>query len=312
MKIKDVGGEFGLIKRVTRKIKDKKVLVEIGDDVSVIKAKNKYVLFTTDMLVENDHFTLKWFSPEQIGKKAIEVNVSDIASTGGIPKYALISLCLKKDTKVKFVDKLYKGMYATAKKHNLKIVGGDMTHGSLLVINVAMMGETDKKHLTLRSGAKKGDLIMVSGALGDSTAGLQLLKRGVKKHPAIKRHLNPAAQLKKSRTIAKYANAMIDVSDGLASEIRHICDLSKKGAIIYKEKIPISKAVKNTAKKSNKNPYNFVNGGEDFQLIFTINKKHKGKFKECFVIGKILDKKQGIFLLDKGKKKKLGKGYEHF
>jgi len=321
MKISQIGGEFALIDRVTHKIRDRDVIVGIGDDTAVLKYKaNKYLLFTTDMLVENDHFNLKWSTPEQIGKKSIEVNVSDIAAMGGIPKYAVVSICLRKDIPVEFVDKLYNGIYKTAEKYKLEIIGGDTTHGDLVVINIAMLGEVNKKNLSLRSDAKVNDLICVTGNLGQSTAGLNLLLNNIKDkrfQPILKKHMEPEAQLRKSRIISNYCNAMIDVSDGLASEVEHICEMSKTGAAIYKEKIPVSDLTKEAARLVKKDAYDFaLYGGEDFELVFTISRKNlsllKKKNEKIYTVGKILQKRKGVYLLDKDKKIRLKKGYDHF
>ena len=320
MKVKDIGGEFELIKRISKKTKlfSNDVFMGIGDDTAVLKYnKNKYLLFTTDMLVEDDHFSLKYGNAEQIGMKAIEVNVSDIAAMGGLPKHALISLALPKDINVEFINGLYKGFNKTGKKYKVNIIGGDITHSKQIVINVAMLGFVEKENLCLRKNAKVNDLICVSGDLGKSTAGLELLLKN-KKGKSIKFHLEPKARLDFSKKIAKYVNAMEDVSDGLAQEIRNICYSSKVGAVIYKEGMPISKTTINDAKKVNKDAYNFaLYGGEDFELIFTISKNKlpliKNKIKDkIYIMGKILPKSKGLHLLDKNKRTKLGKGYDHF
>jgi thiamine-monophosphate kinase len=318
MKIKDIGGEFALIERITRKIKDKNILTQIGDDASVIKIGNRLMLFTTDTLVEDDHFSLKWHSPYQVGMKAMEINVSDIAAMGGVPKYALISLCLKKTSEVEFVDELYRGIYAVAQKYGFEIVGGNMTHGKQVMIDVCMIGETHKP--VLRSGAKIGDRICVTGSLGKSKAGLELFKAygdGAKRFAAAKPHLEPKARLKESGIIAQFANAMIDVSDGLAPEVGHICDMSRVGAVIYAEKVPVSSETKKAAQLLKKNALDFaLYGGEDFELVFTLPEKKltelRKRFKDFSVVGKMLKRSSGIYLLDRGKKKSLGKGYDHF
>jgi len=313
-KISDLG-EVALIKRISRKIKDKNVLTEIGDDTAVIKIRDRYILLTTDTIVENDHFNLNWFSPLQVGKKSMESNVSDIASMGGMPKYALISLCLREDTPLEFIDGLYRGIYRVAKKYGFEIIGGNITHGSEISITVSMIGDVEKERLTLRSGAKVADLVCVTGDIGKSSAGLSLLIK--KKKGYVKPHLEPKARLKESQIISRFANAMIDVSDGLASEVRHICDMSKKGAVIFKEKIPISGHTKEAGKILRKDPTDFaLYGGEDFELVFTISEKNlkklKKQFKNFSVVGKILPKSKGIHLLERGKKLKLGSGYDHF
>jgi thiamine-monophosphate kinase len=318
MKIKDIGGEFALIRRISRKIKDKNILTQIGDDASVIKIGSRLMLFTTDTLVEDDHFSLRWSTPYQVGMKAMEINVSDIAAMGGAPKYVLISLCLKQTTEVEFVDGLYKGIYAVAQKYGFEVVGGNMTHGKQIVIDVCMIGETQKA--ILRSGAKAGDLICVTGDLGKSKAGLELFRRfgvGAKRFDVAKPHLEPKARLSESKIIAKSASAMIDVSDGLAPEVGHICEMSAKGAIIYADKIPISSGTRKAAALLKKNALAFaLYGGEDFELVFTLAGERlaqlKKRFRNFSVVGKILGKSEGICLFENGKKKNLGKGYDHF
>jgi len=177
-----------------------------------------------------------------------------------------------------------------------------------------LIGFVEKKNLCLRSNAKVNDLILVTGNLGASRAGLQLLRHH-KKGKSINYYLNPKCKLNIGRKLSNSVNAMEDVSDGLASEIMNICNESKTGAVIYKEKIPLNKNTINDAKKLKKDPYDYaLFGGEDFELVFTIPEKRLNKIKgiKCIVVGKILSKKQGICLLDKNKKKKLSYGYDQF
>ena len=316
--IKDIGGEFGLIARVARKIKDRSVANQIGDDTAVVRVGGKTLLFTIDTMVEDDHFSLRWSTPEQAGAKAMESNVSDVAANGGRPRYALISICLKDDTPVEFVDGLYKGIYSVADKYGFEIIGGNFTHGKQIVIDVAMVGEAKKP--VLRSGANAGDLICVTGDLGKSKAGLELFRHfgdGAKRFDAVKAHLEPKCRLKESMIISKFASAMIDVSDGLAPEVGHICESSRVGAVVYKEKIPISTSTRSAAELLKADAYDFaLHGGEDYELVFTVSQKNltklKAKFKAFTIVGKILPKKSGIYLLENGKKKNLGKGYDHF
>lgn len=334
MKISDIG-EMELIKRIHKKVGQSSgdIIKGIGDDAAVVSFdKEHYMLFTTDSLFENVHFSLDFFTPEQIGKKAIESNASDIAAMGGFPKYTLVSLILPKNTDVKFIDRLYYGMNKASKKYKISIIGGNLSSGKNIAITIMMIGLVEKKYLCLRKNAKANDLIAVTNTLGNSKAGLELLANN-KKGSSIDYFLNPKARLVEARLLAKSGiNAMEDVSDGLASEIINICNESKTGAVIYKEKIPINKKTIKDIKKLSKNPYDFaLYGGEDYELVFTINKnqlkklnniKNKaennkkntnGKNKLNFsVVGKILKKKEGIYLLDKSKKIKLKRGYEHF
>jgi len=309
-------GEVNLIKNISSRtiLFSKDIIKGIGDDAAVLKFDKKhYLLLTSDTLVEDDHFNLKWFNAEQTGNKAIESNVSDIAAMGGFPKYALISLVLPKNTNVDFINKLYYGINKSSKKYKISIIGGNLTHGKNISLTVNMVGIVEKKNLCLRSNAKIDDLILVTGNLGASRAGLELL-RNKKTGRSISYYLKPKCKLNIGRKLSNFVNAMEDVSDGLSSEVLNICSESKTGAVIYKEKIPISKNTISDAKKVNKNPYDYaLFGGEDFELVFTINKNKLNKIKNNFtIVGKILPKKQGVYLLDKGKKKKLSYGYDQF
>ena len=311
-------GEFGLIDKIRKSVRSfsKGVVMGIGDDCAVLEYdKKNYMLFTTDMLVENDHFSLKYSSAEQVGMKAIEQNVSDIAAMGGLPKHAVVSLALPNDADVEFVERLYNGINRKASKYKIDIVGGNITHSREIVINVALIGFVEKKYLALRSGAKIGDIIFCSGDVGKSTAGLELLRHG-KKGKSIKRHLEPKSRLDLAGKLVKIGiNSMIDVSDGVASEVKHICDESKVGALIYADKLPISNDTINDSKKLKKNPVDFaLYGGEDFELVFTANKNKIGELKkfDATVIGEIVEKKNGIKLIRDGKKINVESGFDHF
>ena len=312
MKVKDIG-EFGLIERITKKLKDKDVLVGIGDDAAVIKTEKGLQVLTTDCLVEGDQFRREWFTPEQIGMKAIEINVSDIAAMGAIPKYVLVELALPEDLDVEFVEELYKGMWKVCDKYNIEIIGGNMTHCENIVISITLTGEVDKNNLCLRRGAKLGDFIFVSGHLGNGRAGLRLFQEDLKGFEQVRKsYLEPKAQLETALKIATYANSMIDVSDGLAPEIKHICDESNCGAVIYKDKIPIKDEVRNFARTLNEDEYDYaLFGGEDFELVFTVSKEKLDKVNGLLV-GEII-KNREIKLSSNGKEKEITEsGYDHF
>jgi len=312
MKISELGGEFALIDRVVRR---GGALVGVGDDAAVLKYKrDRHLLFTTDMLCEGDHFRRDWYTPRQIGAKAMEVNVSDIAAMGGLPTYALVSVSLTDDTSVEFMDGLYEGMYAVADEYGFKVVGGDTTHGKTMVVNVALLGEVEKDMLSLRSDAKTGDIICVTGDLGKSAAGLELLKAGVEGD--VSAHLQPRCRLREARRIAGHCNAMIDVSDGLASEVNHICDMSGVGAVVYRDRIPVSKLTSDSAAKVGGDPIDYaLNGGEDYELVFTIPEGKLGRLKagcQTSAVGRILDASEGVTLDSGGKTTPLRGGYDHF
>ena len=310
--IKDIG-EVGLIERIHRKSKNNLVLMGIGDDAAVVKTKDGLQVLTTDCMVKGDHFRTDWFTPKQIGMKAIEVNVSDVAAMGGIPKYALISLALPKTLDISFIDEFYDGMWNDCEKYSMEIIGGNMTHSEKIVISITLVGEVDKKNLCLRSDAKPGDYIFVSGEIGFGRAGLRVFQEELPGFQDVKkRYLEPKARLDISKEISSYVNAMIDISDGLSSEIKHICDESKCGAVIYEDKIPINESVCKVAKKLKENEKDYaLYGGEDFELLYTVSKKDLDDVNGI-MIGRIIDNKS-IMIESNGKEKELiGKGYDHF
>lgn len=308
-------GEFGLIKRISRDAKRKEVLLGIGDDTAVIRDGKEFILYTTDMMVEGDHFRKEWSPPEKIGKKAMASNISDIAAMGGMPEYAMISISLSSDVSVEYVESIYKGIYEVADRYGVDVIGGDTTHGSLMVINVALTGRTDEEHLTLRGGAKPGDYILVSGPLGGSRAGLELLLHGYRKpEKPIEKHLDPGCRMDIAREISLYANAMIDVSDGLASEVGHICEESGTGAVVEKEKIPLDKDTVKAAEILDMDPYDFaLNGGEDYELVFTVAEENLERVRNYgTIVGRIGSRSMGVKIRDESGIKELKGGYVHF
>jgi len=312
MKIKDIG-EFELIDKIAKKPRDKNILVGIGDDAAVIKQEKGLQVLTTDCLVEGDHFRREWFSPKQIGMKAIEINVSDVAAMGGQPKYVLVSLALPRNLEVKFVEDLYSGMWKACDKYNIEIIGGNMTHCDIIVISITLTGIVDKNFLSLRKGAQPGDFIFVSSHLGNGRAGLRLFQENIEGFKKVKmNYLEPKAQLDFALKIAPYVNSMIDVSDGLAPEIRHICKESNCGAIIYKYKIPISDEVRYVAKTLGENEHDYaLFGGEDFELVYTVSKVNLKKING-FLIGEITKDKNVSLSQKDGLARLIASGYDHF
>ncbi len=249
MRIKDLG-EFSLINRITKDIKTSARVIEgIGDDAAVLRhTRDKYLLFTSDMLVEGRHFR-KTSGGYLVGKKSLSVNISDIAAMGGVPMFAVVSLGVPPSLDLKYVDALYKGIRDAARRFRIDLVGGDTVASENIVINVSLLGEVEKKNLVLRSGAKQGDAIFVTGAVGGSLKG---------------RHLDFTPRLKEARFLVKNfnINSMIDVSDGLFSDLDHILKSSRKGAIVYEKAVPVSKHAKDFKSA--------VRAGEDFELVFTM------------------------------------------
>lgn len=292
-------GEFGLIERFRKKIKtDSSVVVGSGDDCAVLKFnRNRYQLLTCDMMVEGIDFTLQ-DNPYFVGRKAIAISISDIAACAGLPRYCLISLGIPKETSIKYVDKIFKGILNITKEYNINIVGGDISQAKQLTIDVIISGFVKKKYLTLRSDAKIGDIIFVTGSLGGSIRG---------------KHLRFTPRLKESRFLVKNfkINSMIDISDSLALDLGHILKQSKVGAIIYEDLIPINKEARNLKEA--------LYMGEDFELLFTLSRKEAKKIcaKKLAAfrpIGEIVDKKFGLRLIDKRNKEKIIKlrGFQHF
>ena len=293
-------GEFGLINRIKKLIRTgPSVIVGLGDDCAVLKYnKYNYQLLTCDMLVEGVDFTRK-DKPFLVGRKALAVSISDIASCGGLPRYALVSLGIPKSRSVDLVDKLYGGMISLAKSYKINIVGGDISSAQSLTINVSLLGEVEKKNLLLRSRALPGDFIFVTGELGGSISG---------------KHLKFTPRLKEARFLVKNfkINSMIDVSDGLAQDLSHILEESNVGAFIYEKLLPLSNQARDLA--------DALYTGEDFELLFTMPRKEAGKLMRmkkrinCRLIGEIVDRKEGLRLVDKKGSIKLLKlrGFRHF
>jgi len=319
MKLSDIGGEFAFIKRVTGAPgSDPSVVRGVGDDCAVLETGgSEYTLVTVDMMVENTHFSLDWYSPFQLGSKLMEVNVSDIIAMGGTPRWAFISLALKADTQVEFMDEFYRGLYASAAVHGVVLAGGDTTRGREMVLNLALAGSVEKERVRLRSGARPGELICVTGTLGKSEAGLRLLMDG-KRTGYLSGYLEPHCRLaSEGRAIARNAGAMIDVSDGLASEVGHICEESGTGARIDRDAIPLSQETRDAAYAAGGDPYDYaLYGGEDFELVFTLAPDRLGALKSEFsdftVVGEVLQKKEGIFMLHGGRHIDMKGGFDHF
>ena len=263
-------GEFGLIRLLTdHNLPHPQVILGPGDDAAVLSVGDRWVLYTTDMLIEDVHFTLRTTTPYQLGQKALAVNLSDIAAMGGQPTFAVVSLGLPPNTSTEFAEELYRGMAYMAHTHGARVVGGDTVKSSSLIINVALLGETESGHAVLRNGARPGDVICVTNTLGDSAAGLALLSANMP--GPTEKHLVPQPRVKEGRLLVGLATAMIDLSDGLAGDLAHICARSSVGAKIEKELLPISEEVLRTAEALNQDPIQWaLRGREDFELLFTV------------------------------------------
>ncbi|MFA9370906.1 MAG: thiamine-phosphate kinase [Labilibaculum antarcticum] len=314
-------GEFGLIKHLTKNIKLKHAStnVGIGDDAAVLDYQNKKTVVTTDLLLEGIHFDLMYTPLKHLGYKAIAVNVSDIYAMNALPKQVTVSIAISKRFTIEAMDEFYEGINLACETYNVDLVGGDTTSSLTgLCISVTAIGEAEADQLAYRNGAKENDLICVSGNLGAAFAGLQLLereKRVFDNNPAmqpdltghdyiLERQLKPEARkdiyerLQEAKIVP---TSMIDISDGLSSDIMHICEESKVGCQIYEEKIPVDYETHKMAEELNMNYSTFsLNGGEDYELLFTVPLDQFDaieKIEDVKVIGHITEISKGKYLV---------------
>ena len=316
-----------------------RVIKAIGDDTSVtVQDGASYLLTTTDSLVEGIHFSLDYFEPFYLAKKALQVSLSDIAAMGGIARFYLVSLTLPPELPVGFTTALYDGFKASGMEYGVDLVGGNTTSapdGSAMVITTTVLGEVGADEVLLRDGAACGDRVYVTGTLGDSALGRKLLNgeladlgaAGWARAP-IKSHLDPAVRLKAGRLLAVegLASSMIDISDGLLMDLSRLCEESKTGAQIIFDHLPISpeleRARRELAGENGTLDGLALYGGEDYELLFTVAPDKVGPLDaikgELGVnvtdIGVITERGQGLLVLGPGNKPLEidAKGYEHF
>lgn len=316
-------GEFGLIEHLTSSVKlgNPSSNKGIGDDAAVIDSEGKKMLVSTDLLLEGIHFDLAYVPLKHLGYKAIQVNLSDIYAMNGIASQVTISLGFSSKFPVEAVEELYEGMLIACKKYNVDIVGGDTSASRQgLVISITSIGYADEKDICYRNTAAEGDLICVSGDLGGAYVGLQLLEREKLvylenpniqpdlegKDYIVERQLKPEARrdiVLLLRDLGIKPTAMIDVSDGLSSELIHICKQSGKGCNVYEDKIPLDPMTYETAREFNLDPtVCALSGGEDYELLFTIAQTDYEKIKsnpDISVIGHITEASAGMNLISK-------------
>ena len=323
-------GEFKLIDRLTNDIKtfNPSTILGIGDDCAVIKSDKYLKLISADMLVEGVHFDLAYTPLKHLGYKAITVNISDICAMNGIPKQVTVSIAVSNRFSVEALDELYSGIKLACEKYKVDFVGGDTTSStSGMVISVSIFGEVEKKKITYRSGAKPNDLLVVTGDLGGAYFGLQILQREKEifnENPtiqpdlsgydyALQRQLKPEPPIKYQKILSELKiipTSMIDISDGLSSEALHISKSSKVGVCLHEDKIPVDHTVMNMASEFNLNPIAFaLSGGEDYELLFTINQKDYEKLKkdpDFTIVGYVTDISEGNnFIASDGSSHKL-------
>jgi len=316
-------GEFGLIKHLTEHIelKNTSTIKGVGDDAAVIDYGNLKTVISTDMLVEGVHFDLTYVPLKHLGYKSVVVNLSDIYAMNAEPSQILVSIAISNKFRLEAIEELYAGMLMACKKYNVDLVGGDTTSSlSGLVVNITAIGSAKEENLTYRSGAKESNLLCVSGDLGGAYMGLQILEREkmvFKENPKLQpdlegkdyileRQLKPEARkdiVELLKTLGIKPTSMIDVSDGLSSEILHLCTASKVGVELYEEKIPIDPLTYETAREFNLDPtLCTLSGGEDYELLFTVDIGEYEKLKtsmDITIIGHITNESKGHLMVSK-------------
>ena len=339
-------GEKNLLRQIQKYLgKSRRIVRTFSEDCAVINATGEYYqLFTMDVLVEGVHFRRDFMPAYYVGRKGLKANLSDIAAMGGEPLFFLVSIGAPADTSLQWIQELYEGMASVSKEADVLLIGGNVSDAPVLFLDIAVIGRVLKKKVRMRSTAKSGDSIFVTGRLGASAEGLKLLQDGFRcvgggagsvilpggqndssyVRDAILSHFDPPLLIDLARQLAALTgvHAMMDVSDGIASDIGEICRESKVGAQVELSRIPIHPSVLHWERKRKSEPVLLaLYGGEDYHLLFTASAVAKKRIRETavkaglefFEIGKIVDAREGISAIDqKGSKTPLGQGYEHF
>ncbi|HEX7905888.1 MAG TPA: thiamine-phosphate kinase [Chitinophagaceae bacterium] len=317
-------GEFGLIEHLTKNIElqNASSVLGVGDDAAVIDHFGKQTVVTTDLLVEGVHFDLVYTPLKHLGYKSVIVNLSDIYAMNAIPTQIVISLGISNRFSLEALDDFYEGVYAACEKYDVDLVGGDTTSSQKgFIISVTAIGEVAPDKFVKRNTAQKGDLVCVSGYLGAAYVGLLFLEREKKiylESPGVQpdlegesyvigKLLKPEARKDIIEFLASSAiipTAMIDISDGLSSEILHICKQSNLGCVLYEDKIPVNEQMKQAAFKFEIDPTACaLSGGEDYELLFTIPQSDYDKLvlnEEISVVGYMTEVEQGSMIITKG------------
>ncbi len=320
-------GEFGLIEKLTTgfSLKNKGSLKGIGDDAAVLDFEEETCVVSTDMLLEGIHFNLSYMPLKHLGYKAVIVNLSDLYAMNALPTQITVSVAVSNRFSLEALQELYKGIKQACKIYNVDLVGGDTTTSQTgLVLSITALGKASRKDLVYRNGAKENDLLVVSGDLGAAYMGLQVLEREnevFKVNPnsqpdlspysyIIERQLKPEARkdiVELLKKLEVHPTSMIDISDGLSSEILHLCDNSKVGCNLYEDKIPIDPTVISTCEEFKlDSTLVTLSGGEDYELLFTIDQKEFPKIKgnpNLTVVGHITEKNEGAHLVSRNNSK---------
>jgi len=325
-------GEFGLIERIRRKarVRQKDVVLGIGDDCAAFRVPpGRLCLLTTDALVQGVHFDLSFISYRDLGWRSLAVNLSDIAAMAGRAVGALVTLGLPQGMKVREADELYAGMFELAKTFRVDLVGGDTVRSPVLVLNLTVWGEVEPDKMATRSGAKHGDLLLVTGELGGAQAGLEVLSGAVpgitEPGPILERHRRPMPRLREAQVLSRAGGvqAMIDISDGLASECQHLAKESRVGIELWEEKIPMLPVTRRVARAKELPETDLaLFGGDDYELLFTAPERRAGKLRDALrrlgtratVIGKVTPGRHGVAMVAKsGERRTVTRaGFDHF
>jgi thiamine-monophosphate kinase len=332
MRIADIG-EFGLIERIARVVgaAPEGVVAGIGDDTAIIDTGGaRLLLATIDIQVEGRHFLRGRTTPYQLGRRTAAINLSDIGAMGGEPRWALVSLALPQDLDVAWVDELYRGLRDELGRFGAAVIGGNLSGGGEIVLDLALLGEVERGRVLRRAGACPGDAVLVTGDLGASAAGRYALDAGLEAADpsvaaCIARHLTPAPRVKEGRTIAAHglATAMLDLSDGLASDLGHLCDVSGVGVEIDRARLPIAAHTRTVAARLDRDLLHLaLAGGEDYELLFTappeavdhlIAAVADSTGTSVTVIGRIITADTGRWLVDASRRLPLrAAGWDHF
>lgn len=320
-------GEFGLISHLTKSfdVKQASTLKSIGDDAAVLDFKDKKTVVSTDLLIEGIHFDLSYMPLKHLGYKAVVVNLSDIAAMNAKPTQITVSIAVSNRFPLEALEELFEGIAMAAKLYKVDVVGGDTTSSQKgMIISITALGEADEKDLVYRNGAKENDLLVVTGDLGSAYMGLQVLEREKQVFQVnpnnqpdldnytylIERQLKPEARTDIRELLEKLEvkpTAMIDISDGLSSEIIHICKQSKVGCNLFEEKIPIDPQFINVCEEFNIDATTVaINGGEDYELLFTMALEDFDKIKanpNFTVIGHMTQESEGVHLVTRANTK---------
>ncbi len=331
--MKDIG-EFGFIRSIQEAchFSSSKPIKGIGDDCAVIGPyEGKVLLISTDLLLEDVHFVLNKIRPKHLGEKAVCVNLSDIAAMGGNARHIFVSLAVPKQMSAETIFSIYDGIKNICREYGVNILGGDTSASpDRLMINLTVIGEANEKELLYRSGARPGDKIYVTGNLGNSAAGLMLImEKASAPEPLasalIEAHNRPIPFLEAGKEVARsgLASAMIDLSDGVTSDLQHICESSMVGARLIEKALPISDELKAFAKINRFDPFDLaLSGGEDYKLLITVPKENTDPFEKLFEgsglcpifhVGEITENKKVDIIMRNGNKEHLKvTGYDHF